>query len=166
MGTAWPRLKKWVPIKLLCAPLTVPLPQPRSWQLVTLAWLAPGSSNTSPLYPVGNIPQPRAVLLSGSSRAKAVPGSQNGTSQLSTDSSFCSPCAPRVLPGWCLGLEGQLTATSCKPCPAGPMLCRTCSPEACQTQQLPTILGSSLDRPLTAAALAGSSSQRPRQAHR
>lgn len=29
VGTAWPRLEKCVPLKLLCAPLTVPLPQPQ-----------------------------------------------------------------------------------------------------------------------------------------
>lgn len=146
-----------MPLKLLCtAHLTVPLPQPRGWQLVTLSCLVPGSSNTSLLHPTGNIPQPRAVPLSHGSRRKAVPGSQTGTSQLGTDAPFCSSCAPDVPPGWCSGLEGQLTTTSCKPCPAGPMLCLTCHPGACQTQQLPTILGSSPDYSLAAAPLVGS----------
>lgn len=82
----------------------------------------------------------------------------NRTSQLGTDSSFCSPCAPH---GRCSGLEGQISTASCEPCPAGPVLCLTCKPGACQTQQLPSILGSTLGSPL-AAAWAGSSSQSPR----
>lgn len=76
VGTAWPRLEKWVPIKLLCAPLAVPLPQSQGWQLVALTWLAPGSSNASPFYPAGNIPQLHTVPLTGGSRGKAVPGSK------------------------------------------------------------------------------------------
>lgn len=141
MGTAWPRLEKRAPIKLLCAPLTVPLAQPRGRQLVSLAWLAPGSSNASPLYPAGNIPQPHAVPLSSGSRGQAVPGSQ--TELLSWAQTH--PCAAPV-PHMCpqAGAQGWRGTHQYQPCPAGPVLCLTCNPGACGTPQLPTILGSGL----------------------
>lgn len=151
MGTAWPRLEKGVPLKLLRAPLTVPLPQPRGERLVALAWLAPGSSNTSPFYPAGNIPLPYTVPLSGGSREKAVPGSQMELVSWAQTHPSAAPvlhmCTQAGVRGW-----RDSSARPAEPCPAGPVLCLTCSPGACQTQQLPTIPGTTLDCPLAAAS--------------